>query len=68
MSAKYWKNRWIEALVQIGVERSAAEAAYEEAYKNEPADDSKSPEIQAMMHAPLVGRANAGAAAQRVSH
>ncbi|WP_293778544.1 hypothetical protein [uncultured Oxalicibacterium sp.] len=67
MSANYWRNRWIEALVQTGLERSAAEAAYAEAYKNEPADDSKSPETQAMLHVAQLGSANAGAA-QRASH
>lgn len=64
MSAKYWKNRWIKALVDSGIEPNAAEAAYAEAYKNEPADDSKSPEIQAMIYLPQAGRVNA---AQRQS-
>ncbi|GGI19214.1 hypothetical protein GCM10008066_17960 [Oxalicibacterium faecigallinarum] len=51
MSSKYWKNRWIEALVQNGVERSVAEKAYVETYKDEPADYAKSPEIQAFLMA-----------------
>jgi len=49
MSSKYWKNRWIEALVQNGVERNLAEQAYVDTYKDEPADFSKSPEIQAFL-------------------
>ena len=49
MSAYYWKNRWVNALVHNGVERSVAEKAYDETYRSEPADYSKSPEIQAFM-------------------
>ena len=64
MSSKYWKDRWIAALVQNGVDQSAAEAAYIATYKNEPADYSKSPEIQAFMHAPQADAGNA----QRANH
>jgi len=49
MSALYWRNRWIDALVNQGVERRAAENIYTTTYSKEPADQSKSPEIQAMM-------------------
>jgi hypothetical protein len=51
MSAYYWKNRWVNALVHNGVERSVAEKAYADTYRAEPADFSKSPEIQALMMA-----------------
>ncbi len=49
MSANYWHNRWIAALVHNGVNRSAAEDAYTATYSKESADYSKSPEIQALM-------------------
>jgi len=49
MSDKYWRDRWIDSLVHNGLDRKTAEAAFEEAYKNRPADESKSPETQALM-------------------
>lgn len=48
-SDKYWRNRWINSLVHNGVDRATAEAAFADAYKNRPADESKSPETQALM-------------------
>ncbi len=48
-SDKYWRQRWIDSLVHNGLDRNAAEAAFAEAYKNRPADESKSPETQALM-------------------
>lgn len=68
MSAQYWKDRWIAALVQSGVEQSAAEAAYAMTYKTEPADYSKSPEIQAFMHSPLVQNSAPTSTQQRAAH
>lgn len=49
MSTNYWRNRWIEALVKRGIERSAAEQAFAATYRDQPADFSKSPEIQAFI-------------------
>lgn len=49
MSTKYWRNRWIDALVKTGIERRAAEQAFATTYSKQPADLSKSPEIQAFM-------------------
>lgn len=53
MSSNYWRERWIKALVKSGMERSAAEAAFAATYSKEPADQSKSPEIQALMSVDL---------------
>ena len=55
MSAKYWRDRWIEALVHNGMDRRTAEEAYARTYADEPADQSKSPEIQALMTLPTLG-------------
>ncbi len=49
MSANYWRNRWIAALVHNGIKRSAAEDVFRATYSKQPADYSKSPEIQALM-------------------
>jgi len=49
MSSNYWRERWIKALVKQGMERSAAEAAFAATYSKQAADQSKSPEIQALM-------------------
>ncbi|MNR83795.1 hypothetical protein D3C72_145800 [compost metagenome] len=49
MSSNYWRERWIKALVKTGMDRNAAEAAFAATYSKEPADQSKSPEIQALM-------------------
>ena len=49
MSANYWRNRWIGALVHNGIKRSDAEAAFIKTYSKQSADQSKSPEIQALM-------------------
>lgn len=69
MSSKYWRDRWIKTLVDSGVEQGAAEAAYAAAYETEPVDYSKSPEIQAFMHSPLVQNRAAGQAqSARASH
>ncbi|GGI17790.1 MAG: hypothetical protein REI95_09960 [Oxalicibacterium faecigallinarum] len=48
-SDKYWRDRWIAGLVHNGVDQKTAEAAFNEAYRNRPADESKSPETQALM-------------------
>ncbi|MFC7287484.1 hypothetical protein ACFQPC_05475 [Herminiimonas glaciei] len=57
MSSNYWRERWIKALVKNGMERSAAEAAFAATYSKQPADQSKSPEIQALMSLDL-GQSN----------
>jgi len=49
MSTNYWRNRWINALVHNGIKRVAAEEAFSETYRDNSADYSKSPEIQAFM-------------------
>lgn len=49
MSAYYWQKRWVDALVEKGIERSTAETLYASTYGNEAADQSKSPELQAML-------------------
>ena len=49
MSSNYWRDRWIKALEKQGMERKAAEAAFAATYSKEPVDQSKSPEIQALM-------------------
>lgn len=55
MSANYWRNRWIDALVHNGINRAAAEDAYKATYSKQSADYSKSPEIQALMTLDMVG-------------
>jgi hypothetical protein len=67
MSAFYWRNRWINALVHQGIERSAAEAAFAATYRHQPADFSKSPEIQAMMAISAAGNQFAARPAQSAS-
>ncbi|WP_076591404.1 hypothetical protein [Herminiimonas arsenitoxidans] len=49
MSANYWRNRWIGALIHNGIKRSDAEEAFAKTYSKQSADHSKSPEIQALM-------------------
>ncbi|MDO9422106.1 MAG: hypothetical protein Q7T66_15700 [Herminiimonas sp.] len=49
MSANYWRNRWVAALVHNGFNRATAEDAYKATYGKQSADYSKSPEIQALM-------------------
>lgn len=49
MSAYYWQKRWVDALVEKGVERSTAETLYASTYRSEATDQSKSPELQAML-------------------
>lgn len=49
MSAYYWQKRWVDALVEKGIERSTAETLYASTYSKEAADQSKSPELQAML-------------------
>lgn len=49
MSANYWRNRWINALIHNGIKRSDAEEAFAKTYSKQSADHSKSPEIQALM-------------------
>jgi hypothetical protein len=61
MSSNYWRERWIKALVKQGMERSAAEAAFAATYSKQAADQSKSPEIQALMTIDL-GQGKAAAA------
>ncbi len=55
MSANYWRNRWIDALVHNGINRAAAEDAYKVTYSKQSADYSKSPEIQALMNLDVMG-------------
>lgn len=55
MSAYYWRNRWIDALVHNGIERSAAETMYASTYREQSADQSKSPELQALMTLGMMG-------------
>lgn len=69
MSASYWQNRWIDALVQQGMDRDTAAKAYETTYGKQPADQSKSPEIQALMTISTLGNASAArSAVQQRAH
>lgn len=49
MSSHYWQRRWINALVEQGMDRKAAAQAYATTYADQAADFSKSPEIQSLM-------------------
>lgn len=60
MSANYWRNRWINALVHNGIDRKVAADAFTEIYRHQSADQSKSPETQALMAFGLAGTKQGG--------
>lgn len=61
MSAHYWRNRWINALVHNGIDRDTAADAYAETYRHQSADQSKSPETQALMALSMIANGKQGA-------
>lgn len=69
MSANYWRNRWVAALVHNGINRATAEDAYKTTYGKQSADYSKSPEIQALMTLDVAGsKAESRSAATASTH
>jgi hypothetical protein len=68
MNPHSWQRRWINALVAQGMDRSAAAQAYASTYAEQPADYSKSPEIQSLMTVGSFSGKNGARAASATSH